>query len=232
MEQITNLNVTNRLRVPKNVNLRTINGQSLVACGDCPDDIVVAQSPYGSFYDTTTQSVAQNGIAAIKLNNTDLNRDVYVVNNTSSNPTRILFGVAGIYNIQFSAQIYRASGGSSKQVVIWLRKNGIDLHDTATHIAVQANARYLVAAWNFFAEVRADEYIEIMWTQDDEITLAYEPAHTTAPVYPEVPSVIVTVAYVSTGGYSPGIRSGTDVLIDGGTFLTPTNSVLIDGGIF
>lgn len=232
MEQITNLNVTNRLRIPKNVNLKTVNGQSLVACGDCPDDIKVAQAPYGSFYDTTTQSVDLDGIAAIKLNTTDFSRDISIVNDTSSNPTRIKIGSAGVYNIQFSAQVFRDTGGSSKQVVIWLRKNGIDLHDTATHVAVQANARYLVPAWNFFVEVNADDYVQLMWTQDDAITLVYEPAHTTAPVYPEVPSVIVTVSYVGTGGYAGVMHSDVDVLIDGGTFLTPTNSVLIDGGMF
>jgi len=29
-----------------------------------------------------------------------------------------------------------------------------------------------------------------------------------------------------------GVATGSDVLIDGGTFLTPTNSVLIDAGTF
>lgn len=231
MEQITNLNVTNRLRIPKNVNLRTINGQSLVACGDCPDDIEVAQSPYGSFYDTTDQAPAANAIAAIKMNTTDLSRGVSVVNDTSSNPTRILFAVPGVYNIEFSAQLYRESGGAIKQVTIWLRRNGIDLHDTATRVNVQDNARYLVAAWNFFVEVNADDYVQLMWVQDDAIILQYDPIDTVTP-HPAIPSVIVTVDYVSTGGYTPGIRFGTDVLIDGGTFLTPTNSVLIDGGTF
>jgi hypothetical protein len=231
MEQITNLNVTNRLRIPKNVNLRTINGQSLVACGDCPDDIEVAQSPYGSFYDTTDQAPVANAIAAIKMNTTDLSRGVSVVNDTSSNPTRILFAVPGVYNIEFSAQLYRESGGAIKQVTIWLRKNGIDLHDTATRVNVQDNARYLVAAWNFFVEVNADDYVQLMWVQDDAIILQYDPIDTVTP-HPAIPSVIVTVDYVSTGGYTPGIRFGTDVLIDGGTFLTPTNSVLIDGGTF
>jgi len=231
MEQITNLNVTNRLRIPKNVNLRTINGQSLVACGDCPDDIEVAQSPYGAFYDTTDQVHAANAIAAIKMNTTDLSRGVSVVNDTSSNPTRILFAVPGVYNIEFSAQLYREAGGAIKQVTIWLRKNGIDLHDTATRVNVQDNARYLVAAWNFFVEVNADDYVQLMWVQDDAIILQYDPIDTVTP-HPAIPSVIVTVDYVSTGGYTPGIRFGTDVLIDGGTFLTPTNSVLIDGGTF
>jgi hypothetical protein len=231
MEQITNLNVTNRLRIPKNVNLRTINGQSLVACGDCPDDIVVAQSPYGSFYDTTDQSPDANTIAAVKLNTTDISRDVSVVNDTSSDPTRILFSNPGVYNIEFSAQLFRESGGAIKEITIWLRKNERDLPDTATRVTVQANARYLVAAWNFFVEVNADDYVQLMWVQDDAISMEYLPEDTVTP-HPAIPSVIVTVAYVSTGGYSPGIRSGTDVLIDGGTFLTPTNSVLIDGGTF
>lgn len=231
MDQITNLNVTNRLRVPKNINLKTLNGESLVACGDCADDIKIAQSPYASFYDTTDQSPAQDAIAAIKMNNTDFSRDIFISNDGGGNPTRINFVYGGVYDIQFSAQIFRDTGGASKQVVIWLRKNGVDMHDTATHVAVQANARYLVAAWNFFVDVNDDDYVQLMWSQDDAIILAYEPANTVIP-YPEVPSVIVTVSYVGNSGYSGTCHSSVDVLIDGGTFITPTNSVLIDAGTF
>jgi hypothetical protein len=103
---------------------------------------------------------------------------------------------SGVYNIQFSVQLQRLSGGSSKQVVIWLRKNGLDVADSATHVTLQANATYLVAAWNFFEAFNAGEYAEIMWTQDDAIDIYYDPANLIIP-YPATPSVILTVNKIS-----------------------------------
>jgi hypothetical protein len=148
----------------------------------------------GSFYDTTTQTVASNAIAAMKFNSvdTDATSGVSVEPDPSNRKNKITVSKTGVYNIMFSAQIFRESGGTSKQVIIWLRKNGVDMPNTSTHVAVQANARYLVAAWNFFIQLDAGEYCQIMWTQDNDITLQYEAPNTTIP-YPAVPSIILTV---------------------------------------
>ena len=148
----------------------------------------------GSFYDTTTQTVASGGIAAMKLNTTDVSATdgISITNNLSGHPTRITVTKDGVYDIKFSAQLERLSGGVSKQAVVWLRKNGTDVPDSATHVAVQANANFLVIAWNFFIQLDASEYCELMWTQDDAIEIKYEPANIIVP-YPATPSVIVTI---------------------------------------
>ena len=156
-----------------------------------------ASNYYGSFYDTTTQTVTSGGIAAFKYNTSVINTaGVTLVNNVSGNPTRITMANAGTYNIQFSAQLHRTSGGSSKQAIIWLRKNGVDIPNSATHLTVQANALYLLAAWNFFETVTAGQYLEIMWTQDDAIDILYDPANLVVP-YPATPSIILTVNKVN-----------------------------------
>jgi hypothetical protein len=148
----------------------------------------------GSFYDTTTQTVTSGGIAAMKFNSvdTDATSGVSVEEDPSNRKNKITVSKTGVYNIMFSAQLERLSGGSSKQVVIWMRKNGIDMPNTATHVAVQSNASYLVAAWNFFVQLDAGEYCQIMWTQDDDIEIKYEAPNTTVP-YPATPSIILTV---------------------------------------
>jgi hypothetical protein len=110
----------------------------------------------------------------------------------SSNATQITFVNAGVYNIQFSAQIYRASGGSDKKVSIWLRVNGVDVPNSATHITMKANSNYVIASWNFFQQVTNGQYAQIMWSQDDTISLLAEPADLILP-HPAVPSVILTV---------------------------------------
>jgi hypothetical protein len=148
---------------------------------------------YGSFYSTQTQTVAIDGIAAMTYNVTDLSYGVTIENNS-----RIKVNKQGIYNVQFSAQIERASGGggSSHLIHIWLRKNGIDLPNTTTKITTVSNSKYLVAAWNFFIDLNTNEYCEIMWTQDDSIQIVYEAQNTTIP-YPATPSIILTVNQIN-----------------------------------
>jgi len=170
-----------------------------ITASDFAEGLAPIIEPYltkdkGSFYDTTTQTVTSDGIAAMKFNTTDstCTSGVSIANNGSGQPTRITVSKDGVYNIMFSAQLQRGSGGASKQVVVWLRKNGVDVADTSTHVAVQANAIFLVAAWNFFIQLDAGEYCELMWTQDDAIDLRYEAANTTIP-YPATPSIILTV---------------------------------------
>lgn len=148
----------------------------------------------GSFYDTTTQTCTSGGIEAMRFNSvdSDATSGVSIVNDGSSNPTKITVSKTGVYNVMFSAQLERLSGGTSKQVVVWMRKNGTDVAYTATHVAVQANANYLVIAWNFFIQLDAGEYCQLMWTQDDAIEIKYEAPNTIIP-YPATPSIILTV---------------------------------------
>lgn len=155
-------------------------------------DAYFAPNDYGSFYDDTTQTVTSGQIAAMKYNHTVNSNNVSIGLDGSSNPTKIVFTNAGVYNIQFSAQVYRASGGNDAKVSIWLRVDGVDVPNSATHITLKANSNYVVAAWNFFQEVTNTQYAQIMWSQDDTISLLHEAADTVLP-HPAVPSVILTV---------------------------------------
>jgi hypothetical protein len=155
-------------------------------------DAYFAPNDYGSFFDNTTQTVASGSIAAMRYNNTVNSNNVSIELDGSSNATEITFTNAGVYNIQFSAQVYRSSGGSDAKLSIWLRVNGVDVPNSATHITLKANSNYVVASWNFFQEVTNGQYAQIMWSQDDTISLLAEVADTVLP-HPAVPSVILTV---------------------------------------
>lgn len=156
-------------------------------------DTSIVVPKYGSFYSTQTQVPALETIYAITLNNTDADATsgVSIVDNS-----KITVDATGVYNIQFSAQLYRSTGGTSKQAIIWLRKNGVDIPATSTHVTMQANATYLVASWNFFVKLNAGQNVQLMIWQDDAIELLYDPANITVP-YPATPSVILTVEKVN-----------------------------------
>ena len=93
---------------------------------------------------------------------------------------------------------------------VWFRKNGV-LSSTAD--LANSNSQYsipnkhggvdghLIGALNFFIDLAAGDYIEIMWhTTNTACTiqaLAAVAASGTTPAIPATPSVIATMAYVS-----------------------------------
>ena len=153
----------------------------------------ILNNTYGSFFDTTNQSPALNAVVAMQYNNTDLaaTNGISIVNDLSGKPTRITPSQSGVYNIQFSAQLDRPSGGggSSADVNIWFAVNGNPVAWSNSRIRMQANDRYILAAWNFYTYLTVGQYAEIIWSQTDAIFLAAVPAG----VHPAIPSVILTV---------------------------------------
>ena len=142
---------------------------------------------YGSFYDTTDQTAAViNTAYGMTFNTTDISYGV-----TRGSPTsRIYVDRSNIYNIQFSAQFINTGGGANR-VWIWLRKNGVDVAQSATVIRIQGNNTENVAAWNFLLQLNAGDYFELMWEVDStNISLHADPA---TAVHPAVPSIILTV---------------------------------------
>lgn len=142
---------------------------------------------YGSFYDTTTQTAAAiNTAYPMTFNTTDLSFGV-----TRGSPTsRIFVDRPNVYNIQFSAQLDKTSGGVGG-VWIWLRKNGVNIPDSTGHIRIQGNNAEILAAWNYIIQLNAGDYIELMWEVDD--TSVQLLAETATAIHPSIPSVILTV---------------------------------------
>jgi hypothetical protein len=67
-----------------------------------------------------------------------------------TNGSQFTFTNPGVYNLAFSAQLWRLQGGNVSYTSIWLRKNGVDVPDTATDVTLLSNGTRFVAAWNFF----------------------------------------------------------------------------------
>jgi hypothetical protein len=97
-------------------------------------------------------------------------------------------------------------------VLIWNRKNNIDLTSTNTYVQLPGGTNSkTVAAWNWFLNAAAGDEYRIMWATDDtNAQLYYDPAPTVGPA---VPSVIATVARVdqflsNTGSFSGSFTGG------------------------
>jgi hypothetical protein len=146
---------------------------------------------YGAFSDTTLQTAASINIAyGMVFNTTDSSNGVSI----GSPSSRLVVANQGVYNVQFSAQLDKTSGGAGN-VYIWLRKNGTNVANTATTIAIQGTAARTVAAWNFIIQLEPTNYVELMWATDD--TSVRILAASATSVWPAIPSVICTVTQVN-----------------------------------
>ena len=146
---------------------------------------------YGAFSDTTTQVVTSiNSAIAMTFNTTDAANGVTIGSPTS----RIVVAEQGVYNVQFSAQLDKTSGAAAT-VYIWLRKNGTNVPNTASKVAIQGTAAELVAAWNFIIQLEPTNYVELMWSSDDADVVLQAASATS--VWPAIPSVICTVTQVN-----------------------------------
>jgi hypothetical protein len=166
-----------------------------------PSAITIAQTSatiksYGAFHDTTTQTAAAATITAITLNATDLSVGVALGTPTS----RIVITNAGIYNLQFSLQLANTSA-QIDDVTIWLRKNGVDVSNSAGLTGVPnkhgAINGHVILGWNYLLTAAANDYFELYWTTDNGASsIDTYPASATPPIHPASPAVILTVQQV------------------------------------
>ena len=199
--------VTQLLAGP-NVTLSPTNGKGQVTVSATLSGSTIfntATGSYGSFYDTTTQTNPVGNVPrSMSFDSTDITNGVSISGSTNPFNTYIKTENAGIYNIQFSAQVDKTDSGAD-EIVIWLRKNGIDLTDTATTLTLSGNNDKKVAAWNWFVTSAANDYYQIIWlSADTDLRLLAEPISGT---HPGIPSVILTANRVdqflsNTGSFS------------------------------
>jgi hypothetical protein len=145
------------------------------------------RSRYGSFYDTTTQTATTiNTAKAITFNNTDLSMGVYLGSPTS----RIYVDTEGIYNFDTSFQLDKTAGGTG-EFFFWFRLNGVDVPDSASQIRIQGNNAEIFSSLNYFFDLKANDYIELMFSVTD-LTVEIAAFAASAP-HPGIPSIILTV---------------------------------------
>ncbi len=146
------------------------------------------QFNHGAFSSTQTQTLAAGVSGSMTFNTVDVEDGVTLVDSS-----KLTVPNAGVYNVQFSAQLFFDTGADD--VYIWLKKNGTNIANTATVITMDNNKK-VVAAWNWVYPLVVGDYLEIAW----QVTGAHAKilANTSPGVnVPAIPSVIVTVTQVA-----------------------------------
>jgi hypothetical protein len=151
--------------------------------------------PYGAFSSDQTQTTTANTATLMTLNTTDFSNGVSIAS------SKITVAAAGIYNLQFSAQIQNLDN-APQDVFIWLKQNGTDIVGSTGKVGISARksvgvASHDIEGWNYFVSMAANDYIEIYWSPTiATVTIEYYPVSGT-PTKPSTQSVVATMSFVS-----------------------------------
>lgn len=146
---------------------------------------------YGSFFSTDTQTATViNTAYAITYNNADQAHGVY---RDPADSSKIKVTRPAVYNVQFSIQVDKTSGGTGK-LYIWPAINGTAVPNSASLIQIQGNNAEIFSAANFFLPLSNGDYFQLYFSVDD---LSVQLQHfAAASPHPAIPSIILTVMQV------------------------------------
>lgn len=156
-------------------------------------------TPYGAFQDSTDQTAASTTAAyAVTYNTTDFTNGISVASNS-----RLTVNSYGVYNIQFSLQ-FANTDTQIQDVDVWFSKNGTNIANSNSRFSIPNSHGgvdgHLIAALNFWVELNANDYVEIMWRTTSTAVSIQQIPTASSPTRPATPSVILTMNFVSSNG--------------------------------
>jgi hypothetical protein len=153
------------------------------------------QFPYGAFSSNQDQTATANTATLMTLNTTDFANDVSIAS------SKITVVNAGIYNLQFSAQLENSSN-APQDVFIWLKQNGTDIVGSTGKVGMPARKNpgdpfHSIVGWNYYLSMTAGQYVEIYWsTTSVDVSIQFYAA-SGSPTKPATQSVVATMSFVS-----------------------------------
>lgn len=164
---------------------RGIYGSTNVAhaIGDAVTEAQGVSSPTASAAMPLTQTTESHGVAI-----------------DAADKTKIVHSIAGIYNVQFSAQLLTYATAIDN-VTIWFRLNGVDIPYSAGTTTVPSKhgskPGAIIVSWNNVLSLNAGDYIQILFSSDTGETVVATNPPGLSPVHPVSPSLIATSTFVS-----------------------------------
>jgi hypothetical protein len=182
-----------------------IGADSVILLMATDDVSATAYYPYLAVQDDTDQAATTTtAVNIMSFSTTDFALGASLVDNT-----KLKVDYSGLYNIQFSIQVINTTN-DVQDVDIWFRKNGSDIANSNSQFGIKArkstgSASRLIAAMNFFVALEKNDYIQLAWRPSD-IGVSFEQfVAQTTPTRPATPSIIATVSYLSSNGYTSNI---------------------------
>lgn len=173
-----------------------IGYDSLILLAPASSAAYVDKIPYGSISSDQDQYITT--ASPFTFSTQDFSNGVYLSSN------KMYFRDAGVYNLQFSVQ-FANTDSQIQEATVWLRKNGTAVAGTASKYSVPNKHGgidgYLIAVANFFVEVSANDYVELMWSATQYANAGgttngiYAEHYNAVGTTPLVPSVVFTAQY-------------------------------------
>jgi len=151
--------------------------------------------PYGAFSSDQDQTTTANTATLMTLNTTDF------ANGVSISSSKITVATAGIYNLQFSAQLQNLDN-APQDVFIWLKQNGTDIVGSTGKVGMPARKSagvpfHDIKGWNYFLSMSAGDYVQIYWSTTNAAVTIETYAASGTPTKPSTASVVATLSFVS-----------------------------------
>ena len=142
----------------------------------------------GGFYATSSQSATANVSGAFVFD-TSLGVNSVTLNHSGSH---IIVDKAATYNIQFSIQVQQGAG--SVDLAVWLKKNDINVPNTATYITIPSNHKSFLALNLWDTALNDGDFYEIAYQSNGSNT-SFPYIAATGNI-PASPPVIITINQV------------------------------------
>jgi hypothetical protein len=166
--------------------------------------IAQSNSPYGTFYTNSDQSI---GVNTATLITNWIEADT---NKAYLDDTKLYVEETGDYFLQFSAMLIKTNA-STGTADIWIRKNGEDVEFSNTRITLSGSNAEIVMTVGIILDLDAGDYIQLVSSASSTNTAI---SHSSAGVGPAVPGVIATLHLV--GKYRPKADQKVWVMYIGG----------------
>jgi hypothetical protein len=151
---------------------------------------------FGSFYDTTKQTVTIAAAIPIKFNFTNFANNVALTNNTSGLPTRITVNNAGLYNIKYTLQFIKTDA-SNDELSVWLRRNSAAYVNTNNTYTILGTGIKNTFSNSFFVALGDNDYVEIYFSVKNINTNLSGSNTQLTPSRPATPAAMVTVQRIN-----------------------------------
>jgi hypothetical protein len=147
---------------------------------------------YGSFsYNQTKVVDGADTPTVIPLDTVEASNGVRLENNT-----QVVVPISGTYQYNYSLQLDKDSGGTTA-IDIWIRINGTDVPRTASQVTVQGQQGEVFPFVNYILELRANDFVELVFASSDATVKALFVPEWTTPINdynrPAIPSLIVNM---------------------------------------
>jgi hypothetical protein len=147
-----------------------------------PKQVLPKLFDVGYFYSTQTQSGSANVSGAFTFDNTA------AINEITVSGSHIIVPTTAYYNIQYSIQLVQGAGAGN--VAVWLKKDGVNVADSATYITVPSNQKSVLAL-NIWEQISSGSYVELAY-QSDSGNTTYQYIAPSGNI-PGSPSIIASI---------------------------------------